>query len=120
MSVLDDVFSSDATERYASAVYLARQWQRPVSVGNAAILPDGSIWRDGVMLLPPQRFQVVVMRHRHTQRRYVVRRERQPWLAAYVATDEAAAPYLAGQSLPSDAALGEAIRATRHGYDEVG
>ena len=106
MSVLDDVFATNATERYASAVDLAKEWQRPVSVGNASVLPDGSIWRDGTLLLPPQSFQVVVMRHRHTQRCYVVLRERQPWLAAYVATDEDAAPYLSGRSLPSDAGLG--------------
>jgi hypothetical protein len=62
---------------------------------------------------------VVLLQHRHTQRRYVVLRSQLPWLAAFVASDEDAAPYLAGRSLPSDANLGEAIRATRHGFDEV-
>lgn len=122
MEIILDVFGEDsavAHERYLSAVEFAREWGRSLQVGCCTVLPDGSIWRDGKLLLPPQRFQVTLLRHRHTQRRYVVLRSQQPWLAAFVADDEAAAPYLAGRSLPSDAALGEAIRLTRAAYDDV-
>ena len=59
LEVFGNVEHALAHERYLSAVEFAREWGRSIQVGCCHVLPDGSIWREGRMLLPPQPYQAV-------------------------------------------------------------